>query len=145
MAGRAAPEVAGAALAPAVLSNEFTATSYLAVSGADGTAGQTALAELVRKLDAVGAARIRGEEIDLAGYLAMPRLHHPGRPDEVRVEPDMPAAVADRLRNSGHTLVKAPGLGRLQAVYCPDGAIENAQACQVATDPRGHGLAVRAQ
>lgn len=145
LARRADTEVAGAAVAPAVLANRHTGTGYLAVSAADGIAGQSALGELMRKLNAVGAARTNPAPIDLARLLAMPRLHHRGQPDELLVEPDLPAPVLERLRTSGHSLVKASGLGRLQAVYCPYGADSVPEACQSAADPRGAGLAVRAQ
>lgn len=135
----------GAALAPALLSNQYTGTSYLAVSGADGTAGQTAVAELVRKFDAAGVGRINAPEIDLERLLGMPRVHHRGGSGGMLVEPDLPASAADGLRTSGHTLVTAPGLGRLQAVYCAIGATENPNLCQAASDPRGHGMSARAQ
>jgi hypothetical protein len=44
-----------------------------------------------------------------------------------------------------HALVTRPGLGRLSAIYCQGGADSGGQACEAAVDPRGHGLAVRAQ
>jgi gamma-glutamyltranspeptidase/glutathione hydrolase len=140
LANPAAETAAGADLVPAVVANEFTGRGYLAVSGAGGAAGVLSVAELVRKLDTAG-----GGQPDLTGFLGLPRLYHPGRPDELRVEPAMPEAVTQRLSTMGHALVTRPGLGRLSAIYCQGGADSGGQACEAAVDPRGHGLAVRAQ
>ncbi len=140
LAGPAAETAAGADLLPAVIANKFTGRGYLAVSGSDGAAGVLAAAELVRKLDNGG----RGGP-DLQGDLGLPRLYHPGRPDKLRVEPGLPEAATQRLSTIGHALVKRPGLGRLTAIYCARGADGGGQDCQAAVDPRGNGLAVRAQ
>lgn len=145
LAGSASSALTGAALSPLVISNAFTGNAFFAASAGDGIQAQPGLVELVRRLQSFGLGQAAKQPGDLESLVASPRLHHPGRPDEVRVEPQVPMAVTGRLRTLGHSLVKAPGLGRIQAVYCPSGATEVASTCAAASDPRGHGLAVRAQ
>jgi gamma-glutamyltranspeptidase/glutathione hydrolase len=140
LANPASETAAGADLLPAVIANEFTGRSHLAVAGSDGAAGVLAAAELVRKLDNAE----RGGP-DLPGYLGLPRLYHPGKPDRLQVEPGVPEQVTERLSTIGHSLVTRPGLGRLTAIYCRGGADSDGGDCQAAVDPRGDGLAVRAQ
>jgi len=140
LANPAAETAAGADLLPAVVANEFTGRSYLAVSGSGGAAGVLSTAELIRKLDSAGSDRPA-----LQGFLGLPRLYHSGQPDRLAVEPALPEAVTQRLSTMGHALVKRPGLGRLTAIYCQGGAGSGGSGCQAAVDPRGSGLAVRAQ
>jgi hypothetical protein len=140
LAAPAPASATGAGFAPAVIANRHTGEAYLAASGADGGAGVLALAELVRKLDAVEPAAV-----DLSGDLGLPRLYHSGKPDRLLAEPGLPETVASGLRTKGHTLVRRPGLGRLNAVYCARGADEGGAGCQAATDPRGHGLSATAR
>ena len=140
LASPAAETAAGADLLPAVIANEFTGRSVLAISGSDGAAGVLAAAELVRKLD---YAERGGPE--LRDYLGQPRLYHAGKPDRLEVEPALPADVSQRLSTMGHELVTRPGLGRVSAIYCAGGADGDGQDCQAAVDPRGNGLATRAQ
>lgn len=145
LAGAASPALTGAGLAPVVIANAATGSARFAVSAADGKEAQTALTEMLRAMRARRVGGIGGPVADLEARIAAPRVHHPGRPDVVRVEPDVPEAVLQGLRTKGHKLVKAPGLGRLQAVYCPSGARADPDACRAVADPRGNGLAVRAQ
>jgi gamma-glutamyltranspeptidase/glutathione hydrolase len=133
-------QAAGADMLPVLIANEFTGRGYLALSGAGGADGVLAAAELIRKLEAVTP-----DETQLARDLGLPRLYHPGKPDELQVEPTLPDAARQRLRTMGHTVVTRPGMGRLQAIYCPNGASASGAGCQVASDPRGAGLGVRAQ
>ncbi|WP_200341013.1 gamma-glutamyltransferase [Rhodovibrio sodomensis] len=140
LANPSAETAAGADLLPGVIANQFTGRGYLAVSGSDGAAGVLNAAELVRKLDSAGAG-----QPDLQGFLGLPRLYHPGQPDRLQVEPGLPEDVTQRLSTMGHALVKRPGLGRLTAIYCQGGADSDGSDCAAAVDPRGSGLAVRAQ
>nr|WP_242468776.1 gamma-glutamyltransferase [Rhodovibrio salinarum] len=140
LANPSAETAAGADLLPAVIANQYTGRNYFAVSGAGGAAGVLSAAELVRKLESAGRA-----QPDLNSDLGLPRLYHPGRPDTLRVEPTLSTDVTQRLSTMGHALVKRPGLGRLTAIYCQGGADSTGQGCQAAVDPRGNGLAVRAQ
>ena len=140
LANPASETAAGADLLPAVIANEFTGRSFLAVSGSGGAAGVLSAAELVRKLDTAD-----GERPNLQGFLGLPRLYHAGQPDQLQVEPGLPENVTQRLSTMGHALVTRPGLGRLTAIYCQGGADSGGGNCQAAADPRGSGLAVRAQ
>ena len=140
LANPASETAAGADLLPAVIANRFTGRGFLAVSGSGGAAGVLGAAELVRKLDSADGGRP-----NLQGFLGLPRLYHPGQPDRLQVEPGLPDNATQRLSTMGHALVKRPGLGRLTAIYCADGADSGGSDCQAAVDPRGNGLAVRAQ
>lgn len=48
-----------------------------------------------------------------------------------------PGAVA-----RGHSVVEGPPLGRVNAVSCPAGIVDEPTACRVRHDQRGNGLAV---
>ena len=140
LANPAAETAAGADLVPAVIANRFTGRGFLAVSGSGGAAGVLGAAELVRKLDSADDGRP-----NLQGFVGLPRLYHPGQPDRLQVEPGLTDNTTQRLSTMGHALVKRPGLGRLTAIYCENGADSGGSDCQAAVDPRGNGLAVRAQ
>jgi gamma-glutamyltranspeptidase/glutathione hydrolase len=60
-----------------------------------------------------------GMELDAA--LAAPRFHHQWRPDEVRVEKDLPADVQATLKRLGHSLNVVDSIGASNAVGWRDG------------------------
>lgn len=166
LAGRRDEAVAGAGLAPAVVANPYTGEAYLAASAAGGSAGQSALVQTLTPLadldeDVGGASllstkstlldRDEGEAGNgtarLRALLGLARLHHPGAPDIVGYESGIAPDILDGLRRRGHELREGggAGAGRVNAIYCPRGPRVAPGQCQQAVDPRGHGLAVRAQ
>ncbi len=67
------------------------------------------------------------------------RIHNPGDGDEVLVE----AAVQARTPGfapRGYDPTVVPVLGAVNAIFCPEGLFENAEACQFRADRRGTGL-----
>jgi gamma-glutamyltranspeptidase/glutathione hydrolase len=68
------------------------------------------------------------------------RVHNPGDGDQVMVE----AAVQARTPGfapRGYEPSVVPALGSVNAIFCPEGLFENAEACQFRADRRGFGLA----
>jgi gamma-glutamyltranspeptidase/glutathione hydrolase len=106
---------------------------YYAAAASGGVAAPTALAQVF--LADVGAKQ------PLAQAIAAHRLHHNGLPDVVFYEPGTDAAMLQSLTGRGHQLQQAPVLGRVQAVWCPKSISSDTNACEVAADPRGDGLA----
>ena len=83
--------------------------------------------------------------LDCPDVVARPRFHHGGAPDVTFHEDGVPAPVLEGLEARGHLLRTAPGLGRVNAVYCPDSFKRRQENCQFANDPRGWGLGVIVQ
>jgi gamma-glutamyltranspeptidase / glutathione hydrolase len=59
--------------------------------------------------------------LDLDAALAAPRLHHQWRPDEVRVEKDLPADICEKLKAIGHSVKVVDTIGASNAVGYRDG------------------------
>jgi gamma-glutamyltranspeptidase/glutathione hydrolase len=102
-----------------------------------GTAsgGATAPPALVSSfLAAIAEAR------PLKDAVATPRLVHPGTPDAVFIEAEPYAVDPAPLQQRGHQVGATPMPSRVQALVCRDG-FTNPESCEVATDPRGFGMA----
>ena len=76
----------------------------------------------------------------LSDALAQPRLVHAGNPDAVFVETGAIALDPAPLQSRGHQVSATPMPSRVEAIYCPLG-FKNSEGCDMATDPRGFGLA----
>jgi len=74
-----------------------------------------------------------------------PRTFHAANPDQAYVEPEMAGTTVTGLRRYGHTLRVAKGLGRVNAILCPQGLSGGTKSgdrsCQFRADKRGYGLA----
>ncbi|MBC6440382.1 MAG: gamma-glutamyltransferase [Rhodospirillales bacterium] len=73
--------------------------------------------------------------------VARPRVFHPGLPDLVVVESTVGDAALNELVSRGHEVQVMPELGRVNAIYCPEGLRNGSESCAVTTDPRAFGLA----
>ncbi len=82
---------------------------------------------------------LRSSQVDLRQLVAMPRYHHQYWPDRIEIEPEgFSAAWRSALEGRGHRIeVASRKWGNLQAVFQPHGD----GAAQVASDPRGSGIA----
>jgi len=47
------------------------------------------------------------------------------------------------LIKKGHQVVETPSFGQVNAVGCLQGLTNDINSCEVATDPRGFGLALK--
>ncbi len=74
--------------------------------------------------------------MDPKAALAAPRFHHQWRPDQLRVEDSLPAAVVTELEKRGHTVVRVGTIGVSQAI-----SMSATGAFDGASDPRVNGLA----
>lgn len=136
LAGDPGPGGGGLAMAPAVIGNPYTAYGYGALA-ATGSAAPSALVQVLLQL--------REDDRPLQRTLEAPRVAHAGQPDEVLVEPPLAADVRRALERRGHSLRPQEALGRVLAAFCPGGLPSSPGRCQAAADPRGHGLAQRAE
>jgi gamma-glutamyltranspeptidase/glutathione hydrolase len=76
--------------------------------------------------------------------IAAPRLHYDAARDTVIIEPAVPPTPSG-LEARGYTVNAASApVGRVNAIFCPDGLIENPNICQFRADRRGHGFAAGA-
>ncbi len=113
-----------------------TQRARMAVAASGGAAGATALARLI--LD------VTKRELSLPAAMREVRVHHNGLPDVAFVEDRIDSGSERVLIELGHNLQKVPGLGDVQAWYCPDGILQKPELCAVETDPRGFGLSTLA-
>ncbi len=124
-------------LTAVIVGNTATGDVRFAGIGGDGPAGATALVRTM--LDTIAT----GEKLDRA--MLRPRVHGHGAPDallqEVILGEDARAALARR----GHEGRVVSALGHVNAFYCAKGLKDHGETCEVATDPRGYGLAQMAQ
>lgn len=124
-------------LSAVVVGNLNTGTMRFAAAAAGGAQGATALARVM--LETLDRAQ------PLGAAVAAPRAHHGGAPDELLLEPGIDAGTRAGLRQRGYTLREAADLGQVNAFYCAKGLRGSQEACEVAADPRGAGLASTVQ
>ena len=81
------------------------------------------------------------ERRPLSEAMDRPRLLPIGGGDEVRAE-EGAAQRYPGLASRGHRLVAGAEIGRINAISCTGGLIDEPTTCRVRADTRGHGLAV---
>ncbi len=124
-------------LAAVIVGNTSTGDVRFAGVGGGGPVGTTALARVM--LDTVA------DEGSLSEAMLKPRVHSNGAPDAVLHEVTMAIPARDALARRGHTLSVVSALGHVNAFYCALGLQDHGETCEVASDPRGYGLAQMAQ
>ncbi|HEY9081123.1 gamma-glutamyltransferase [Magnetovibrio sp.] len=132
----AAPDDSGrgpTGLAPMLLINEPTKEFRMAAAASGGVVAPGALAGVVARIAEAG--QTAKEAVNA------PRVHNGGDPDVTYIEPTLDPAAQSRLATAGHNLSQIPSLGQVNVLYCPDGLPTQPLTCQMATDPRGAGLA----
>ena len=80
------------------------------------------------------------EERPLEEAMDAARIHNPGT-EEILAEEAQQGPLPG-LAARGYRLRLTPNLGQVNAIYCPEGLYENAEACQFRADRRGFGFAV---
>jgi gamma-glutamyltranspeptidase/glutathione hydrolase len=137
----AAPPTSGndGALSPAavVIGNPANGDFRFAAAASGGAAAPTALVQVM--------LGVLEDGVSLDEAMRAARFHHGGLPDELFYESGVPEAVASELLSRGHAMQEAAALGQVEALYCPRGIHDASADCVVASDPRGYGLAARAQ
>jgi len=124
-------------LAAVIVGNTATGDVRFAGIGGGGPVGTTALTRVM--LDTVMA----GESLSQA--ILKPRVHSNGAPDTVTHEVTLSKPARDALVRRGHSLGVVSALGHVNAIYCARGLKDHGGTCEVASDPRGYGLAQMAQ
>jgi gamma-glutamyltranspeptidase/glutathione hydrolase len=124
-------------LTPVVIGNENTGDFRFAATAGGGLSASITLAAAMM--------RVLEDGLDLKQALKMPRISHRGSPDIAWYEPGLAPAVSDGLTRRGHDLEQVPAIGAIELIYCPRGILDHDEECQAASDPRGYGLAARAQ
>ena len=126
-----------AALVPVLIVRGESRELVFAGAASGGTAVPLVLVQVIAR------ALLDGETLSRA--IAAPRLHHVGVPDMVVHEPHEEQPRLDGLARRGYTVAEVPELGRVNAVYCPNGFAPDPKSCAFSTDRRGFGLANVAQ
>lgn len=85
------------------------------------------------------ALRTLVEERPLEEAMDFARVYNPGT-EEVRAEEALQGPLPG-LATRGYRPSMVANLGQVNAIYCPDGLFENAEACQFRADRRGFGFA----
>src|SRR5690606_2684878 len=120
----------------AIIASPNNGTVYFAGTASGGLAAPAALARVMLESRSGG---------DLAAAVAAPRVVNVGVPDVTYAEPSLPADIQSTLRQYGHELRAESVVGRANALACPGGLRFEPGGCDVAVDPRGHGLGVIVQ
>jgi len=116
----------------AILVNRNVKEAYFGAAASGGSAAPTSLVAVM-----LGALE---DEVSLEQAVGAARLHHGGVPDVTFFEEGVPLPILEGLEARGDLLRPAPGLGRVNALYCPDSFRRRLDECQFANDPRGWGL-----
>ena len=116
----------------AILVNRNVKEAYFGAAASGGSAAPTSLVSVM-----LGALQ---DDLSLEQALGSARLHHGGAPDVTFYEEGVLPPILEGLEARGHLLRLAPGLGRVNALYCPDSFRRRLDECQFANDPRGWGL-----
>lgn len=130
----APPRGWGVPIGPMMAVSPERGTVDFVAAASGGPAAATAL------VSAFLETAVRGRPLE--GALAGKRLHDSGTPDTVYYEEGMNESVLDGLSQRGHTLAPSGPLGRVNALWCPDGLSSGHENCQMSNDPRGNGLAI---
>ena len=117
----------------AVVGNTTNGDLIFAGAASGGSAAVSALVSVM--LDAVE------EDERLETTIRTARVHHGGRPDEMFFETGMNSRLVGDLRARGHVMQEVATLGRVNALYCPEGVRDQPELCEIVSDPRGKGLA----
>lgn len=134
----AAPTRFGASnLTPVVIGSPNSGDLRFAASASGGIAAPSALAQVM--------ALVWDADGELAEAVAAPRVAHVGAPDVTWVEPGLPDEVKSALAGRGHTIQPAQEIGRVLALFCPEGILDEPERCEVVADKRGNGMGLRAQ
>lgn len=131
-----APETALRGLVPALATDPGGTRVIGGFAAADGGTAPGTLAQVLDRLAA---------GLDVGEAVAVPRVHHPGQPDAVRVTRAMPWQVMRDLRDMGHDVRIRDDLGTIAAVVCPPATDAPVSACTAASDARGSGVALRVE
>ncbi len=126
-----------AALVPVLIVRGETRELVFAGAASGGTAVPLVLVQVIARV------LLDGETLPRA--VAAPRLHHVGVPDMVVHEPHEEQSRLDGLARRGYTVAEVPELGRVNAVYCPNGFGTDPKSCAFSADRRGFGLSRVAQ
>ncbi|MBL4692389.1 MAG: gamma-glutamyltransferase [Magnetovibrio sp.] len=120
-------------LAPMLLVNENSKEFRLAATASGGVAAPSALISVVANV-------VYGEQ-NIKAAVAQPRVHLSGNPNVTYVEQSVDLKTLNALAKAGHHTQTTPVIGLVNALSCPDGLPTVPDTCQMASDPRGVGLA----
>ena len=132
----AAPDTAGRGaigLAPMLLVNENSNEFRMAATANGGAVAPSALAAVV--------ARITQMDQSAKDAVQAPRVYNGGDPDMTYYEQTLDQVSVGKLTTTGHKVLAVQGLGEVNVLYCPEGLPTKPDTCQMASDPRGAGLA----
>lgn len=109
---------------------------YFAAAASGGRSAPTSLADV--------ASAVLLTRMPLERALARHRVHGGSDPARAFVEQGAAETVVSGLRQRGHAVAFTPELGRVHAISCPGGLIDEPRTCAAGSDPRGSGLATMA-
>ena len=124
-------------LAPMLIINEPTANAHFAAGASGDASAPTAMISVALKLLL--------DKRKLADALDAARFHTNGAGRTVFAETKAAAGATARLEADGFRVVKVPVLGRVNAIWCPEGIPRKPNLCGFLTDKRGFGYAVSAE
>lgn len=120
-------------MGPVVASRRAEGQLLFAATGGGGSAGTEAMVKV--------ALQTMIERRSLEQALDAPRLHYEAGPDTVILETSVPPAPSGLEQRGYKVSAASMPLGRVNAVFCPDGLVENPNSCQFRADRRGFGFA----
>lgn len=110
------------------------------IFAASASGGQVAPTAMVAT-----AARTLLDDAPLAEAVAAARVHGGVAPDMTFVEQSADPEIVAGLGARGHKVALTPAIGHVAAASCPMGSPDDPGSCAFVSDPRGAGLAVRAE
>ena len=120
-----------------VIGNLNSGDLRFAAAASGGSAAPTALVQVMLQ------SLVEDEELEAAMRTA--RFHHSGQPDELFYESGTRSEIVSDLLKRGHAVQEASGVGRVNALHCPGGVVDEPNGCAVMSDPRGFGLSTLVQ
>jgi gamma-glutamyltranspeptidase/glutathione hydrolase len=124
-------------LGPMIMDNQNSKKFFWAGASSGGVAAPTSLINVAVQV-LLGNSR-------LSSAIAAKRIHHDAFPDTTYYEEGMEQWIVDGLVNRGHDVVPVSTMGRVNVVHCSKSLPEFPETCEVASDPRGFGLATMSQ
>ncbi|MBX7146090.1 MAG: gamma-glutamyltransferase family protein [Alphaproteobacteria bacterium] len=122
------------ALGPALVVNGYSGAFHYGTSASGGATAASSLIYVLMQTNVL--------DKKLNQVIGNPRLHYSTVGDVVLYEENEKESVLESLKQHGHNLDQGGIVGRVNAIWCPEGLPGKEQSCEVASDPRGNGLGV---
>ena len=126
-----------ASLTAMIVANRHTGNAYFSGAASGSAAAPASMISV--------ALRVLLDDRKLKAAIAVPRFHPGAAERSVLAEARQAGGAAESFRKGGYRVATTRKMGRVHAIYCAGGIMNEFDSCQYAADPRGFGFAASAE